>query len=80
MLKIGSVKWKGRCGKHPSYNPGEDGEGGIKGGCARCGLLLDIFHHHTKVVRGMREFGSAERTGKARPQEETAARQGLFEF
>ena len=65
MLKIGTVKWKGRCGKHQSYNPEEDGEGGIRAGCARCHLLLEIFQHHARLVRAMREFGSSEERQRA---------------
>jgi hypothetical protein len=57
MLKIGSVRWKGKCSKHPGYAPEIDGRGGIRGGCRRCELLLDIYTHHTAMVRLMREFG-----------------------
>jgi len=64
MLKIGSVRWKGRCGRHQGYNPEQDGEGGIRGGCGRCRLLLDIFLHHTRLVRLMREFGSSDERKK----------------
>ena len=58
MIKIGSIRWKGRCHKHPAYNPEIDGLGGIRGGCQRCELLLDIFTTHAKLIRHMREFGS----------------------
>ena len=58
MLKIGSIRWKGRCHKHPGYAPETDGLGGIRGGCKRCELLLDIFTHHAALVRLMREFGT----------------------
>ena len=58
MLKIGSIRWKGRCHKHPGYSPEEDGLGGIRGGCKRCELLLDIYMQHATLVRLMREFGS----------------------
>ncbi len=65
MLKIGNVTWRGRCGKHPTYNPAEDGEGGIRGGCARCYALLSIQRQHTALVRALREFGPiAERKRK----------------
>jgi hypothetical protein len=74
MLKIGTVKWKGRCGKHPVYDPEQDGEGGIRGGCVRCALLLDIFQHHTRLVRAIREFGSTDERRK------TAGRSGPEEF
>jgi hypothetical protein len=58
MLKIGSIRWKGRCHKHPMYDPEIDGLGGVRGGCQRCEVLLEIFTHHAKLVRLMREFGS----------------------
>ena len=58
MIKVGSIRWKGRCHKHPAYNPEIDGLGGIRGGCQRCEALLDIFTTHAKLVRLMREFGS----------------------
>ena len=58
MLKIGSIRWKGRCHKHLGYNPEIDGLGGIRGGCKRCEMLLEIYTQHTLLVRLMREFGS----------------------
>ena len=57
MLKIGSIRWKGKCSKHPGYAPEIDGQGGIRGGCRRCEMLLEIHSHHTAMVRLMREFG-----------------------
>ena len=57
MLKIGSIRWKGRCHKHPGYTPELDGLGGIRGGCMRCQLLLDIYTHHAALIRLIREFG-----------------------
>ena len=58
MLKIGSVRWKGRCHKHLGYNPELDGLGGIRGGCKRCEMLLEIYTQHASLVRLIREFGS----------------------
>ncbi len=60
MLKIGSVRWKGRCSKHSGYNPEIDGQGAIRGGCRRCQLLYEIWEHHNKMVRLIREFGHRE--------------------
>jgi hypothetical protein len=74
MVKIGSVRWQGRCGKHPRYDPEIDGLGGIRGGCKRCELLLDIWTQHSRLVRLMREFGSRE-TAKPRPEFGSDARQ-----
>ena len=31
---------KGRCSRHPAYNPVKDEQGGIKGGCEECYALL----------------------------------------
>jgi hypothetical protein len=59
MLKLGSVRWKGRCGRHPGYTPEIDGLGGIRGGCRRCELLLEIWTTHQRLVRLVREFGSS---------------------
>ena len=58
MLKIGSIRWKGRCHKHPGYTPELDGLGGIRGGCMRCQLLLDIYTQHSTLMRLIREFGT----------------------
>jgi hypothetical protein len=65
MVKIGSVKWQGRCAKHPRYDPEVDGAGGIRGGCVRCDQLLEIWTHHSKLVRLIREFGTRDH---ARPK------------
>ena len=72
MLRVGSIRWKGKCGRHPAYNP-EDGEGAIRGGCERCHALLDIFRQHTKLVRAMREFGPMQ----DRPMKPSPKRDGL---
>ncbi|MBC8164962.1 MAG: hypothetical protein H7Y20_03695 [Bryobacteraceae bacterium] len=60
MLRIGSVRWRGRCSKHSAYNPHLDGLGGIRGGCRRCEMLLGVYEAHQKLVRLMREFGTRE--------------------
>jgi hypothetical protein len=60
MLKLGSVRWKGRCAKHPRYDPETDGLGGIRGGCRRCEMLLEIWQHHSQMVRLIREFGTRD--------------------
>ena len=57
MLRIGSIRWKGKCAKHPLYNPAEAGEAAIKGGCQRCQSLLDLYKHHARLVQMMRAFG-----------------------
>jgi hypothetical protein len=56
MLKIGTVKWGGRCPRHPMFDPEVDGIGAIKGGCSRCQDLQDIFESHQRTLRLMRTF------------------------
>ena len=33
---------KGKCERHPRYNPERDGRGGIKGGCSACFSLYNL--------------------------------------
>jgi hypothetical protein len=75
MLKIGSIRWKGRCHKHPGYTPEMDGLGGIRGGCTRCQLLLDIHTHHSALIRLIREFGVRPDSRKKLSSETDAERQ-----
>ena len=70
MLKIGSIRWKGRCSKHPRYNPEEDGEGGLVGGCGRCLQLLGIFVSHKKTLGLLKSFGPM-REIKLKPKPKT---------
>lgn len=55
-MKIRSRKFDGRCAKHKSYNPAVDGRGGIRGACARCGLLADIWETSLKLNSLIRKF------------------------
>jgi hypothetical protein len=75
MLKIGSIRWKGRCHKHPGYTPEMDGLGGIRGGCTRCQLLLDIHTQHSALIRLIREFGVRPDSRKKLAAEADAERQ-----
>jgi hypothetical protein len=53
-VKIRSRKFDGRCAKHKRYNPPVDGLGAIKGNCARCTLLFEIWAaslHLNKLIR-----------------------------
>jgi hypothetical protein len=49
MLKLGTVRFKGMCKRHPGFDA-MDGAGGIRGGCKRCELLLEIHKTHTRLV------------------------------
>ena len=57
MLRIGSIRWRGKCPKHPRFDPYFDGRGAIRGGCERCSLLADIEALHTEMLAMMRRFG-----------------------
>jgi hypothetical protein len=56
MLKIGVVRWRGKCSRHPSFDPCFDGPGAIKGGCTRCAALVEIYDLHQRMVALMRGF------------------------
>jgi len=78
MVKIGSVRWHGKCAKHPRYDPETDGLAGIRGGCKRCELLLEIWTQHATLVRMMREFGTPREAARPRQQDEAGRRQMLL--
>jgi hypothetical protein len=56
MLKIGSVKWRGKCSKHTMFDPYSDGAGAVRGNCDRCNALLEIHDCHQRMLRLMRTF------------------------
>jgi hypothetical protein len=60
MLKIGTVKWRGKCSRHPGYDPAEGGIGAVKGNCMRCNDLAEIYDGHQKVLQLMRKFQPIE--------------------
>jgi hypothetical protein len=64
MLKIGTVKWRGKCSKHPGYDPADGGIGAIKGNCEKCNQLAEIYDHHQKILRLMRGFQSIQEKRK----------------
>ncbi len=77
MLKLGSVRWRGKCSRHPGYNPAIDGPGAIRGNCPKCNQLLQIFTHHSEVLRLMRTFAPVEEKPKA-VAHGAGAQQSLF--
>ena len=42
--------------RHKGYNPAVDGRGGIRGNCARCNLLMDIYEAAMKLNSLIRKF------------------------
>lgn len=79
MLKIGSVKWRGKCPKHPGFDPVTDGPGAVRGNCQRCNDLVAIHDLHQKMLQVMRAFRPAEEKKKAPRAPAASDRQlGLF--
>jgi hypothetical protein len=64
MLKIGTVKWRGKCSKHPGYDPAYGGQGAIKGNCEKCLKLFEIYEHYLSILRLMRNFQPAQEKPK----------------
>lgn len=60
-----TLQWKGKCPKHPRYRPEIAGEGGIKGGCARCQELLELWELVMAAKRIVRHL-------EGLPEEESA--------
>lgn len=78
MLKIGTLRWKGKCGRHPHYDPSE-GEAAIKGACSRCYALLEIHLHHRRLMELMRAFGPARERQSRVPVGFDEHQLGLFD-
>src|SRR5271157_620396 len=55
-LRVRSRKFEGRCAKHKGNNPAVDGRGGIRGACARCELLFEIWEASLKLNQLIRKF------------------------
>jgi hypothetical protein len=77
MLKIGSVRWRGKCSKHPGYDPYIDGPGAIKGGCERCLALAEIHSHHSKMLAMMKRF-APQPSAKKRANDTLDLQENLF--
>jgi len=78
MLKIGSVRWRGKCTKHPGFDPGVDGPGAVRGNCERCNDLVTIHQLHQQALRLMRSFRSVEEKRVERPLVSDDKQLGLF--
>ena len=74
MLKIGSIRWRGKCPRHPAFDPYTDGREAIRNGCEKCTGLADIYNHHVQMLALMRGFAPPQKPkvkrAKAGPQQE----------
>ena len=59
MVTLGTVRFKARCKRHPGFDP-MDGLGGVRGGCKRCELLLEIHQTHTRLTELIRRAKNEE--------------------
>jgi hypothetical protein len=50
---------KGRCSRHPAYNPVKDEQEGIKGGCKECYALLIAYRAYLAFREAIKEFETA---------------------
>ena len=50
---------KGRCPRHPAYNPIKDEQAGIRGGCKACHELLDAYHGYLALREAIERFEAA---------------------
>ena len=76
MLKLGSIRFRSKCSRHPKFNPARDGLPAIKGGCPKCHLLLDIYETHHRLVELMRKAVPPRENGTKLAAD--AAQLGLF--
>ena len=54
-LKI-TERVKGKCNRHPRYNPEKDGRAGIRGACSCCFSLYDLYQARVALDAAQREF------------------------
>jgi hypothetical protein len=54
-LKI-TERVKGKCNRHPRYNPEKDGRAGVRGGCSCCFSLYDLHRARIALDTAQREF------------------------
>lgn len=72
-MRVRSRKFEGRCAKHKRYNPAVDGRGGIRGACARCTLLCDIWEASLKLNQLIRRFDPQYDDARRPPEVKRAA-------
>ena len=80
MLKLGSVRWRGKCSKHPGFDPRLDGRAAIRGGCERCGVLADIHDLNVRMLALMHTFAQPAARKKRPPgaSSQDSAQASLF--
>lgn len=62
MIRV-SIRWSGKCKRHPNYQPWR-GPQAIKGGCPACQLLWRIHQTEMQLRHHMGNFEEADQKGK----------------
>jgi hypothetical protein len=57
MLKL-RIRADLKCKKHPRFDPYKHGRGGVRGGCAVCESLCDLWAAGERLTASARLFGS----------------------
>jgi hypothetical protein len=78
MLKIGVIRWRGKCSRHPMFDPFTDGPAAVKAGCERCAALLEIHNYHQRMLTLMRGFAPSVQKRSAAQQAMDDAQASLF--
>jgi len=76
VLKLGSIRFRARCTRHPAYDPANGGEFAIRGGCKRCEQLLELFKAHAHFValaRQVKNLAEEERPRHDDPDDDRQA-------
>ncbi len=60
------------------FDPRQDGESGIRGGCRRCYALLAIQEQHAALMLALREFGTVSDRKRKAPEPAPDPQQSLF--
>jgi len=76
MLRIGIVRWRGKCSRHPSFDPC-DAPGATPPACERCAKLSEILAHHTRMLELMKSF--VQPRERKRPMSDADRQISLFE-
>ena len=67
---------KGRCPRHPAYNPIKDEQAGIRGGCVACHELLDAYRAYLALREAIEHFETTAQpfiTAKKTPRKRVQA-------
>jgi hypothetical protein len=74
MLKIGTVRWRGKCSRHPSFDPEAHRIGAIID-CSFCQDLRAILESHQHTLQLMRTFAPTRSPKRRKRIDPDAARQ-----